>query len=120
MVDVSKVDTSTTIFGWRTTIPVGIAPSAMQKLAGGNGELDVTEAAAALGLNLTLSSQSTTSLEDVAAVRRRSQDHQGLGSIPPQWMQLYLYEDVQKSVKLIRRAEGNDIPSSLPRWNGSC
>ncbi|CZR55576.1 related to L-lactate dehydrogenase (cytochrome) [Phialocephala subalpina] len=31
--DVSLVDTSTTIFGWTTTLPVAFAPSAMQKLA---------------------------------------------------------------------------------------
>lgn len=93
------------MFGWKSTIPVGIAPSAMQRLAGGDGELDVARAAASLGLNMTLSSQSTTSLEDVAAVRRSFESDSG-DPLPPLWMQLYLYEDVQKSLKLIRRAEG--------------
>jgi (S)-2-hydroxy-acid oxidase len=81
----------------------------MQKLAGGNGELDVARAAAALGVNVTLSSQSTTSLEDVQAARQEVMKETGREA-PPPWMQLYLYEDVQKSVKLIRRAEGMSLP----------
>lgn len=105
LVDVSRVDTSTTLFGWKSTIPIGIAPSAMQKLAGGNGELDVAKAAASVGVNMTLSSQSTTSLEDVQAARK-SVIGNSTATIPPLWMQLYLHEDVQKSVKLVRRAEG--------------
>lgn len=76
----------------------------MQKLAGGNGELDVVKAAAGMGVSMTLSSQSTTSLEDVA--QARSGTLSNAASLPPLWMQLYVYEDVQKSVKLIRRAEG--------------
>ncbi|KAH6693856.1 S-2-hydroxy-acid oxidase [Plectosphaerella plurivora] len=104
LVDVSKVDTSASLFGWKSSLPVGIAPSAMQRLAGGDGELDVARAAASMGLNMTLSSQSTTSLEDVAAVWDGAQRNAAT-PLPPLWMQLYLYEDVQKSVKLIRRAE---------------
>lgn len=108
LIDVSRVDTSTKLFGWSSTLPIGIAPSAMQKLAGFEGELDVAKAAAKMGLNVTLSSQSTTSLEDVAQARQ--DNHAGPGtSSPPLWMQLYLYEDVQKSVKLIRRAEGLSV-----------
>ncbi|PLB51467.1 S-2-hydroxy-acid oxidase [Aspergillus steynii IBT 23096] len=101
--DVSDVDTSTSILGHRTSLPIGIAPSAMQKLAGGDGELDVARAAVNMRLNLTLSSQSTTSLEDVAQIRSGTEDA-GVGT-PPFWMQIYLYEDVHKSVNLIRRAE---------------
>ena len=104
LVNVSEVDTSTEILGYRTSLPIGIAPSAMQKLTGGDGELDVAKTAVKMGLNLTLSSQATASLEDVAQIR------QGGGirdlPLPPFWMQIYLYEDVQRSVDLIRRAEG--------------
>ncbi|KAF1854808.1 hypothetical protein Lal_00008670 [Lupinus albus] len=72
LIDVSRVDTSTKLFGWSSPLPISIAPSAMQKLAGGEGELDVARAAASVGVNVTLSSQSTTSLEDVQAVRQKS------------------------------------------------
>ena len=75
----------------------------MQKLAGGDGESDTAKAAANLGINMTLSSQSTVSLEHVMQVRQA-------GSCepvsPPLWMQIYLYEDMEKSIGLIRRAEG--------------
>ncbi|VUC33711.1 unnamed protein product [Clonostachys rosea] len=100
--DVSEVDTSVEIFGARSALPVGIAPSAMQKLAGGDGEIDVAKAAAGMGLNLTLSSQSTSSLEDV--MQAKIDTEKGLPG-PPFWMQLYLHDDIQKSVPLIRRAE---------------
>ena len=75
----------------------------MQRLAGGDGELDVARAAANLSLNLTLSSQSTASLEDVMQVKQQIQTSEG--TAPPFWMQIYLYEDLQKNIKLIRRAE---------------
>ncbi|OOF91242.1 hypothetical protein ASPCADRAFT_518806 [Aspergillus carbonarius ITEM 5010] len=103
LIDVSSVDTSTTLLGYKTALPIGIAPSAMQRLAGGEGEIDIATAAATMKLNMTLSSQSTTSLEDVAATRHLA--HTGDLAPPPFWMQIYLYEDVQKSVNLIRRAE---------------
>lgn len=103
MRDVSNVDTSTELFGHRSSLPIGVAPSAMQKLAGGDGELDIARAAASMDLNLTLSSQSTTALEDVVQVKQELQ-HPRPG--PPFWMQIYLYEDIEKSVPLIKRAEG--------------
>jgi (S)-2-hydroxy-acid oxidase len=96
--DVSVVDTSTTMFGSPCPVPIGIAPSAMQKLVGGAGELDVARAATQKGINYTLSSQSTTSLEDVMSVKRDS-------SIPF-WHQIYLTMDLDKSVPLIKRIEG--------------
>ncbi|KAK7221472.1 hypothetical protein V2G26_009475 [Clonostachys chloroleuca] len=100
--DVSDVDTSVEVFGVRSALPVGIAPSAMQRLAGGDGEIDVAKAAAAMGLNLTLSSQSTSSLEDV--MRMKIYTEKGLSG-PPFWMQIYLHDDIQRSVPLIKRAE---------------
>ncbi|CAG9946132.1 unnamed protein product [Clonostachys rosea f. rosea IK726] len=100
--DVSDVDTTVELFGVRSALPVGIAPSAMQRLAGGEGEIDVAKAAAGMGLNLTLSSQSTSSLEDV--MQAKIDIEKGLPG-PPFWMQIYLHDDIQKSVPLIRRAE---------------
>ena len=102
MRDVSNVNTSTILFGRKYQVPFGLAPSAMQKLAGGEGEMDVARAAAKLGVNLTLSSQSTTSLEDVMSTKNKSKS----AVDPAFWMQLYLTKDPEKSVPLIRRAEG--------------
>ncbi|KAH8429194.1 alpha-hydroxy acid oxidase [Aspergillus melleus] len=105
LIDVSDVDTSINILGYRTSMPIGIAPSAMQKLAGGEGELDIAKAAVNMHLNMILSSQSTTSLEDVARVRSANEGEGAGVEMPPFWMQIYLYEDVGKSVGLIKRAE---------------
>ncbi|KLJ11131.1 hypothetical protein EMPG_13582 [Blastomyces silverae] len=63
--DVSHVDTSTTIFGKKYPIPIGISPSAMQRLVGGNGEIDMARAAASRGTTMILSSHTTCTLEDV-------------------------------------------------------
>jgi (S)-2-hydroxy-acid oxidase len=101
--DVSKVETSTSLFGRSYSLPFGLAPSAMQKLAGGEGEMDVARAAVKLGVNLTLSSQSTTSLEDVMSCKKNSSS----AADPAFWMQLYLTKDPEKSVPLIKRAEGS-------------
>ncbi|PMD43166.1 S-2-hydroxy-acid oxidase [Hyaloscypha variabilis F] len=103
MRDVSNVNTSTSFFGRKCAVPFGLAPSAMQKLAGGDGEMDVARAAAKLGVNLTLSSQSTTSLEDVISCKKDSSS-----SLDPAfWMQLYLTKDPEKSIPLIKRAEAS-------------
>uniref|UniRef100_A0A8H7NHU7 FMN hydroxy acid dehydrogenase domain-containing protein n=1 Tax=Bionectria ochroleuca TaxID=29856 RepID=A0A8H7NHU7_BIOOC len=104
--DVAQIDLSTRILGSSTQLPIGLAPSAMQKLAGGDGEVDTATAAATMGLNMTLSSQSTSSLEDVANIRNKVNSAVASESTPPFWMQLYLYEDSKKSVSLIQRAEG--------------
>ncbi|TDZ39459.1 Peroxisomal (S)-2-hydroxy-acid oxidase GLO5 [Colletotrichum spinosum] len=98
--NVEKIDTSTTIFGKRYDIPIAIAPSAYQKLAGGQGELDVARAAFKLGTNLTLSTNATTSLEDVAAaLPDRGPEH------PRPWFQLYFLGARDLTAGLIRRAE---------------
>jgi (S)-2-hydroxy-acid oxidase len=100
MVDVSHVDTSTTVFGKRHPFPVAFAPSAMQKLCHPKGEIAAAEAAASVGLSMTLSSQSTTSLEDVAKACNIS-NRDG----PDFWFQLYLTQEPEYSRKLIQRAE---------------
>ncbi|THY73477.1 FMN-dependent dehydrogenase [Aureobasidium pullulans] len=100
MVDVTHIDTSTTTFGKRHPFPVAFAPSAMQRLCHPRGELETAEAAASIGLSMTLSSQSTTSLEDVAKACNISKP-----DCPDFWFQLYLTQDPEYSLKLIKRAE---------------
>lgn len=98
--DVTNIDTSTTILGKKYDIPIAIAPSAYQKLAGGNGEPDTARAAWALGTNITLSSNATTSLEDVAsALPERDENY------PKPWFQLYFLNSRNLTTDLIQRAE---------------
>jgi len=98
MVDVSHLDTTTTLFGVRYPTPIAFAPSAMQKLAHPRGEESVALAAHKLGVNMTLSSQSTTTLEDVAKLMPTTPDG------PERWFQLYMTEKPALSIPLIKRA----------------
>lgn len=98
--NVSTIDTSTTIFNKRYDIPIAIAPSGYQKLAGFNGETDIARAAFSLGTNFTLSSSSTTALEDVAAcLPQRDSEY------PKPWFQLYLMRSREFATQLIKRVE---------------
>lgn len=97
--DVSNVDTSTRVFDWTSSLPFGVAPSAMHKLAGGEGEMDMARACCDCKVNMTLSSQSTTTLEDVITVNVPE------AKSPPFWFQIYLTADLDKSISMIKRAE---------------
>ena len=98
--DVSAIDTSTIVFGKRYAIPIAIAPSAYQKLCHEEGEVAMARAARACDTNMVLSSNATTSLEEVArAAPSRAETDPGL------WMQLYILRDRQVAVELIRKAE---------------
>ncbi|KAM0723633.1 hypothetical protein Q7P37_000621 [Cladosporium fusiforme] len=98
MVDVSNVDTTKWLFGIKYPFPIGFAPSAMQKLAHPRGEESVAVAAHRLGIHMTLSSQSTTSLEDIADLMPITPDG------PERWFQLYMTENLTLSIPLIERA----------------
>ncbi|ODQ51730.1 hypothetical protein SAICODRAFT_72353 [Saitoella complicata NRRL Y-17804] len=102
--DVSTVNTSTTLFGTEYSLPLGIAPSAMQRLAGGNGELDTSRAAARAGVPMCLSTFATTSLEEVIAAGREVSKQENMPE-NDYWLQLYVYQNRQTSEKLVKRAE---------------
>jgi len=93
--DVSAVDTSTTVCGLRVSSPICIAPTAMQRMAHNDGEVATSRAAASANTLMTLSSWSTTSLEDVASAAPGA----------PRFFQLYVYKDREVTLDLIRRAE---------------
>lgn len=97
MRDVSRVDTSATIFGgFKNTIPLGVAPTAMQCLAHSDGEVGTARACRNKGVAMGLSSFSTKTLEEVA---------EEAGGEIPLVLQLYLFEDREESVRLIERAK---------------
>ncbi|KAJ9345717.1 hypothetical protein DTO027B6_1677 [Paecilomyces variotii] len=107
--NVATVDTSTVLFGYRYPFPVGIAPTAMQKLIGGNGELDMARAAAKIGTTMILSTQSTTTLEGV--IQAPVEESTG-GQHRPEnfWFQIYVSVNREKSASFVRRAEGLFLP----------
>jgi (S)-2-hydroxy-acid oxidase len=92
--NVARVDSSVEIFGARVSVPFGVAPAAMQRLAHSDGELATARACRNKAVSVGLSSFSTTTLEEVAAA----------SSGIPNVLQLYLFEERDHSIKLIRRA----------------
>lgn len=65
--DMTSLDMSTTVMGKKVSIPFGIAPSAMHKLAHPEGEKNTIRTAQTMNTVFTLSSLTTTSLAEVAA-----------------------------------------------------
>uniref|UniRef100_G3MPB4 (S)-2-hydroxy-acid oxidase n=1 Tax=Amblyomma maculatum TaxID=34609 RepID=G3MPB4_AMBMU len=94
LVDVSRTSTSTTVLGREISMPIGIAPSAMQKLADPIGEVGTAKAAEAAGTVMILSTLSTTSLEEV----RKNAPNCLL------WYQLYVYRNRSLTESLVKRA----------------
>ncbi|KAN0029741.1 hypothetical protein ACTA71_007877 [Dictyostelium dimigraforme] len=95
LVDVSKVNTKTRIFGRDISTPILIAPWAMQKMASKRGELDTVEASKEFNTIMTLSSLSTTSVEELSNASNGN----------PGWFQLYVFKDRKISEELVKRAE---------------
>ncbi|XP_054011973.1 2-Hydroxyacid oxidase 1 isoform X1 [Hylaeus anthracinus] len=93
--DVSKREISTVVLGERISMPLGVAPSAMQRMAHPDGECANVRAAEAAGTIYTLSTISTSSIEEVAEAAPK-----GI-----KWFQLYIYKDRNVTSNLIKRAE---------------
>jgi 4-hydroxymandelate oxidase len=94
--DVSQRSLETLLLGQKFSVPIGIAPTAMQRLAHTEGELATARAAAAMNVPMILSTTSTIALEDVAHV-------QGVSL----WFQVYVYKDREATRELAQRAADN-------------
>ncbi len=99
LVDVSRVDTSTELFGitWRT--PIVLAPVGSQKAFHPEGEIAAARAAGARNHLQILSTGATASVEDVASARGG-----------PIWYQLYPTDTWRVTQALVRRAERAGCP----------
>ncbi|CAI0473122.1 unnamed protein product [Linum tenue] len=67
LVDVSRIDTSTSILGYPISSPIMVAPSALHQLANPEGELATARASAASNTIMILSFSSSYNVEEVAA-----------------------------------------------------
>jgi L-lactate dehydrogenase (cytochrome) len=92
--DVSQVDTSTTILGRPSALPLVFAPTGFTRLMNHEGEPAVARVAGRLGIPYALSTLGTTSPEDVARAAPETD----------KWFQLYLWNDRDAGVDLVRRA----------------
>jgi isopentenyl diphosphate isomerase/L-lactate dehydrogenase-like FMN-dependent dehydrogenase len=80
LVDVAAVTTATTVLGTPVSMPVLVAPTALQRLAHPDGEPAMARAAAGAGTVFTLSTLATTRPRDVV-------------TDGPRWFQLYVLKD---------------------------
>lgn len=78
-------------------MPIGIAPTAMQKLAHPDGEVASAKAAGKCGTIFILSSFSTTSIEEIGA------------KVPDtiKFLQLYIYKNRNLTRSFVQRAESS-------------
>ena len=95
--DVRSIDTSTTLLGERLPMPLVLAPTGFTRIADPDGELAVARAAQRAGLPYSLSTLSTRSIEEVAAV-----------SSGRKWFQVYVWKDRELVKELLHRAAAAD------------
>ena len=95
LVDVARIDPTTTLLGSRVAFPAATAPMATHGLAHPDGELASARAAAAAGVPFTLSTMSSRSIEEVAEATPGGTN----------WFQLYMQGTEGQSRRLVERAE---------------
>ena len=83
LVDVSEIDASTTVLGTPISMPVIVAPVALQRLVDPDGEVAMARAVARARTIMCLSTIATATPSEVAA-----------GAPPaPRWLQVYVFRD---------------------------
>ena len=96
LVDVSGASLATTALGTPVSMPVLVAPTAMHGFATPEAECATVRGAGRAGTLMIASSESTRSLEEIAAA-----------ATGPLWFQLYIYQHPERrfSEAIVRRAE---------------
>ena len=83
LVDVSSVSGATTVLGSDVSMPLLVAPTAIQKMCHPDGEAATARAAAGVGTVMTLSTIATATPAEVAQAAPGA----------PRWFQLYCFQD---------------------------
>jgi isopentenyl diphosphate isomerase/L-lactate dehydrogenase-like FMN-dependent dehydrogenase len=83
LVDVSAVSTATTVLGTEVSMPVLVAPVALQRMAHPDGEPGMARAAAGAGTLMCVSTLATATAREVASAAPQA----------PRWFQLYVLRD---------------------------
>jgi L-lactate dehydrogenase (cytochrome) len=94
LVDVSRIDTATRLFGTTLAWPVFLSPTGMSRLFHHGKELAVARAAAKAGTLYSLSTLGTTSIEDVAKA-----------SEGPKMFQIYILKDRGLTAEFVARCK---------------
>ena len=102
LVDTSGRSLEITVFGRRSAAPLVIAPTGLNGMLHPDGDIGLARAAAAFGIPYTLSTLSTTRLEDVAA--------KAGGRL---WMQLYVFKNRAIAEDIMARAAASGYEALL-------
>jgi len=94
LLDVSEVSTATTLLGTPVSMPLGVAPFAMQRLIDADGEVATARGAAAVGALMCVSTLTSSTHAEIATA--------GKG---PRWFQLYVLRDRQRTLDHITEAK---------------
>lgn len=92
--DVSKIDTSTTLFGHSMSMPVMLSPTGFTRIAHSQGELAVARVAQEQNLHYCLSTLATRSIEEIGHFKNLSK-----------WFQVYTWRDRGLVKEMITRAK---------------
>ena len=93
--DIRSIDVGGSFLGRQSSLPVAVAPTAVQGLAHPGAEAEMAAGAAAAGIPFCLSTTSSLPLEDVAAAAPDAE----------RWFQLYIVGGLEFSRGLVERAE---------------
>ena len=96
MRDVSQIDTTTSFLGHQLPVPLMFSPTGFTRIAHSQGELSVARIAAQHKIPYCLSTLSTRSIEEVAAV-----------SDGPKWFQVYVWRDKAMLADMLQRAQSH-------------
>jgi isopentenyl diphosphate isomerase/L-lactate dehydrogenase-like FMN-dependent dehydrogenase len=95
LTDVGRRDLGVDVLGLRLSVPVMLAPIGVLSIVHKEADLAVARAAGSLGVPIILSTASSTTMEDIAAL---------LGDAP-RWFQLYWPRDDELAISFLTRAE---------------
>jgi 4-hydroxymandelate oxidase len=98
LVDLADVSTATTVLGAPVSMPLLVAPTAIQRLAHPDGEPGMARAAAAAGTVMCLSTLATSTPAEVAAAAPEG----------ARWFQLYVFRDRGVTRSLVEQAVEHD------------
>ncbi|VWX55080.1 alpha-hydroxy acid oxidase [Novosphingobium sp. 9U] len=91
---VAEIDTSVTIMGRRSALPLILSPTALQRVFHWQGERAVAKAAEKFGLWFGISSLATVSIEEIGALVST-----------PKMFQLYVHKDKGLNASMIQRCQ---------------
>tara|TARA_B100001123_G_scaffold254771_1_gene284207 strand:+ start:1175 stop:2329 length:1155 start_codon:yes stop_codon:yes gene_type:complete len=94
LTDVSNVDLSTQVFGQKISFPLFLSPTAMHRLYHHEGEFAAAKAAEKMGTMFSMSTMSTTSMEEISNLISG-----------PKLFQLYIHKDRGLTDNLISRCK---------------